>query len=64
MAVIRNAVKKLADYLPVVRSVAVRREKWARQAEDADHPQTATVHWYAARTRQDDNRSQRPARAS
>jgi dienelactone hydrolase len=47
-AVIRSAVKKLADHVPVVRSVAVRREKWARQAEDAGHPRTAAAHWYAA----------------
>lgn len=48
MAVIRNAVKKLSDHVPVVRSVALRREKWAGQAADAGHPQTAAVHWYAA----------------
>ena len=48
MAVIRNAVKKLADHVPVVRGVALRREKWARRAEEAGHPQTAAVHWYAA----------------
>jgi dienelactone hydrolase len=48
MAVIRNGVKKLADHVPVVRSVAQRRERFARQAEDAGHPQTAAVHWYAA----------------
>jgi alpha-beta hydrolase superfamily lysophospholipase len=48
MTVIRNAVRKLADHVPVARGVAQRREKWARQAEDAGHPQTAAVHWYAA----------------
>ncbi|WP_138735805.1 hypothetical protein [Modestobacter excelsi] len=32
MAVIRNAVKKVADHVPVVRSVAERRERRARQA--------------------------------
>jgi hypothetical protein len=48
MAVIRNAVKKLADHVPVVRGVAQRRERFAGLAEDAGHPQTAAVHWYAA----------------
>lgn len=48
MAVIRNAVRKLADHVPVVRGVALRREKRARQADDAGHPQTAAAHWYAA----------------
>ena len=48
MAVIRNAVKELADHVPVVRSVAQRRERFARHAEDAGHQQTAAVHWYAA----------------
>jgi hypothetical protein len=43
-AAIRNGVKKLADHVPVVRGVALRREKWARQAEDAGHPQTAAAH--------------------
>lgn len=48
MAVIRNAVKKLSDHVPVVRGVAERRERFARLAEDAGHPQSAAVHWYAA----------------
>jgi alpha-beta hydrolase superfamily lysophospholipase len=48
MAVIRNAVKKLADHVPVVRGVAQRRERFARTADDAGHLQTAAVHWYAA----------------
>jgi hypothetical protein len=38
MAVTRNAVKELADHVPVVRSVARRRARSARQAEDAGHP--------------------------
>lgn len=48
MATIRAAVRKLADHVPVVRGVAERRERRARAAEDADHPLTAAVHWYAA----------------
>jgi dienelactone hydrolase len=48
MAVIRGGVKKVADHVPVVRSVAERRERWARQAEDGGHPQSAGAHWYAA----------------
>lgn len=48
MAVIRGAVKKLADHVPVVRAVAERREGWARQAEDGGHPLSAGSHWYAA----------------
>ena len=48
MAVIRNAVKKVADHVPVVRSVAERRERWARAAEDSGHPLSAGPHWYAA----------------
>lgn len=48
MAVIRNGVKKIADHVPVVRSVAERRERWARQAEDDGHPASAGAHWYAA----------------
>src|SRR3954452_24446729 len=41
MAVIRNGVKKVADHVPVVRSVAERRERRAREAEDGGHPQSA-----------------------
>lgn len=48
MAVIRGAVRKLDDHVPVVTGVARRRERFAREAEDAGHPQTAAVHWYAA----------------
>jgi dienelactone hydrolase len=48
MAAIRGGVRKLADHVPMVRAVALRREKWARQAEDDGHPQTAAAHWYAA----------------
>jgi hypothetical protein len=48
MAVIRGGVKKVADHVPVVRSVAERRERRAREAEDGGHPQSAGAHWYAA----------------
>ena len=48
MAVIRNGVKKVADHVPVVRSVAERRERRAREAEDGGHPLSAGAHWYAA----------------
>src|SRR4051794_21898522 len=48
MAVIRNGVKKIADHVPVVRSVAERRERRAREAEDGGHPESAAAHWYAA----------------
>jgi dienelactone hydrolase len=48
MAVIRNGVKKVADHVPVVRSVAERRERRAREAEDGGHPHSAGAHWYAA----------------
>jgi dienelactone hydrolase len=48
MTVIRGGVKKLADHAPVIRSVAQRRERAARHADDAGHPHTAAAHWYAA----------------
>lgn len=48
MAVIRSQVKKVADYVPVVSSVAARRERLAREAEDAGHGVTAGEHWFAA----------------
>lgn len=47
-AVIRGGVRKIADFLPVVRSAAERRQRHAHDAEDTGHPQTAAVHWYAA----------------
>jgi dienelactone hydrolase len=47
-ALIRAGVHKLADFTPVVRAAAARRETRARRAEDAGHPITAAVHWYAA----------------
>jgi hypothetical protein len=46
-SLIRTAVRKLADFTPVVRGSALRREARARRAEDAGHPHTAAVHWFA-----------------
>jgi alpha-beta hydrolase superfamily lysophospholipase len=45
---IRSGVHKLADHVPVVRRVAERRERFAREAEGRGHHETAAVHWYAA----------------
>jgi dienelactone hydrolase len=48
MAVVRGGVRNIADHVPVVRSVAERRERRARAAEDGGHPLSAGSHWYAA----------------
>lgn len=48
MMLIRTRVKKVADFVPVVSSVAARRESQARAAEDAGHTVTAGEHWFAA----------------
>lgn len=45
---IRSGVHKIADHVPVVRRVAERRERFARDASDNGHPESAAVHWYAA----------------
>jgi fermentation-respiration switch protein FrsA (DUF1100 family) len=48
MLLIRTRVKKVADFVPVVGSVAARRERQAREAQDAGHPVSAAEHWFAA----------------
>ena len=48
MAALRARIRKVADFVPAVVSVAERHERLARQAEDAGHTVTAGEHWYAA----------------
>lgn len=48
MLQIRTRVRKIADFVPVVSSVAARRERLAREAEQAGREVTASEHWFAA----------------
>ena len=48
MALIRQGVTKWENYLPVIQSVAERREQLAAAAKSAGHPLTAQTHSYAA----------------
>lgn len=48
MAMLRTRIRKVADYVPAVSSVAVRHEQLARRAEDEGHGVTAGEHWHAA----------------
>jgi dienelactone hydrolase len=45
---LRAGINKLADFVPVVRSFAERRERRARDADERDHPHSAAVHRFAA----------------
>jgi pimeloyl-ACP methyl ester carboxylesterase len=45
---IRSRVHKIGDFVPVVSSVAARRERQAREAEGEGHTATAGEHWFAA----------------
>ncbi|MDL4814101.1 alpha/beta hydrolase [Actinomadura sp. OS1-43] len=48
MLQIRTRVRKVSDFVPVVSSVALRRERLAQAAEDDGHHLTAGEHWFAA----------------
>lgn len=48
MLQIRTRVRKVADFVPVVRSVAQRRERLAQAAEETGRHVTAGEHWFAA----------------
>jgi alpha-beta hydrolase superfamily lysophospholipase len=48
MVLLRTRVRKMADFVPAVSSVAARREALARAAEDAGRTVTAGEHWFAA----------------
>jgi dipeptidyl aminopeptidase/acylaminoacyl peptidase len=47
-ATVRARVRKFADITPVFRELAERRERLAREAEDAGHTVTARDHWFVA----------------
>jgi alpha-beta hydrolase superfamily lysophospholipase len=48
MLTLRTRIRKVADFVPAVSSVAVRHEQLAQRAEDAGHGTTAGEHWHAA----------------
>lgn len=48
IAVLRTRIRKIADFVPAVSSVAARHEQLARRAEDEGHGITAGEHWHAA----------------
>ncbi len=48
IAVLRTRIRKVADFVPAVSSVAARHEQLARRAEDEGHGITAGEHWHAA----------------
>ncbi len=45
---LRTRIRKVADFVPAVSSVAVRHEQLAQRAEDEGHGVTAGEHWHAA----------------
>jgi alpha-beta hydrolase superfamily lysophospholipase len=48
MLTLRTRIRKVADFLPAVSAVAVRKEQLAQWAEDEGHGVTAGEHWFAA----------------
>lgn len=48
MVALRTRIRKVADFVPVVTSLARRREALARAAESAGREVTAGEHWFAA----------------
>lgn len=48
IAVLGSQIRKLADFVPVVRAAASRHERLARAAEGASQPVTAGEQWHAA----------------
>jgi len=48
IGVLRSRIRKVADFVPAVSSVATRHEQLARQAEDKGYGVTAGEHWHAA----------------
>src|SRR5919197_4801022 len=48
MLTLRTRIRKIADFVPAVSSVALRHEQLARRAEDEGHHVTAGEHWHAA----------------
>lgn len=48
MAMLRAQIRKIADFVPVVRAAAARHERLAEEAEQGERSATAGEHWHAA----------------